>query len=69
MDAAQNRCLRYGYTGQNALTHCTEIEMSSPPASPLGFGRINAAQDQCLMLGYTGDALAECTQRHARSGS
>ena len=67
LDAVQNRCLQYGFTGQNALAHCTETEMNAPPAAPISFGRINAAQDRCMALGYTGNALAECTQRHARA--
>ena len=67
VDAAQNRCLQYGFQGQNALAHCTEIESNAPPAHPIGFGQINAAQDQCLTLGYKGNALADCTERHARA--
>lgn len=67
MDSAQNRCLNYGYQGQNALARCTEIEMSAPPGAPIGFSQINAAQSQCMVLGYRGNALADCTQRHVRS--
>jgi hypothetical protein len=67
-DAAQNRCLVYGFKGQNALARCTETEMAQPPGK-IGFGAINAAQDQCLVLGYKGNALAECTRRHAEAAA
>lgn len=66
IDAAQNRCLQYGFHGQNALAHCTEIESKYPASDSLSFGRVNTAQDQCLSLGYTGNALADCAQRHVR---
>jgi hypothetical protein len=66
VDDAQNRCLVYGYKSQNDIAHCTEIELHAPPGPPPGFSRINAAQDQCMIRGYRGNALADCTQHHAR---